>query len=189
MRLIGLTLSWRTLIFSLNSNWEEEFWMQKANLAFLKDGDRKTMFSHSCVKGMTQKLYIHRIKDINGNWIFDKQEIKAESISFYSNQSQGALDMSIDDLLQHIPSIILDKENEVLISCPSIKEIKEIVFYMNGQSAAGPDGFTGEFYKHCWDIIKHDPFLAISKLFAGFSMSRSWISTIYCPKTLDMQAG
>ena len=27
---------------------------------------------------------------------------------------------------------------------------------MNGNKAPRPDGFTGLFYKHCWDIIRED---------------------------------
>ncbi|XP_060211975.1 uncharacterized protein LOC132639553 [Lycium barbarum] len=39
---------------------------------------------------------------------------------------------------------------------PSESEVKEAVFSLNGDSASGPDGFTGQFYQKCWEVIKLD---------------------------------
>jgi hypothetical protein len=35
-------------------------------------------------------------------------------------------------------------------------EVKEAIHGTNSHKAPGPDGFTGAFFKNCWDIIKHD---------------------------------
>ncbi|XP_026445232.1 uncharacterized protein LOC113345771 [Papaver somniferum] len=39
---------------------------------------------------------------------------------------------------------------------PTQEEIKEAVFGLDSDSAPGPDGFLGCFYRHCWDIIQLD---------------------------------
>ncbi|XP_060202505.1 uncharacterized protein LOC132630945 [Lycium barbarum] len=39
---------------------------------------------------------------------------------------------------------------------PSESEVKEAIFSLNGDSASGPDGFTGQFYQKCWEVIKLD---------------------------------
>ncbi|XP_026443516.1 uncharacterized protein LOC113343598 [Papaver somniferum] len=39
---------------------------------------------------------------------------------------------------------------------PSPEEIKQAVFDLSADSAPGPDGFSGCFYRHYWDIIHDD---------------------------------
>ncbi|KAG5580329.1 hypothetical protein H5410_050956 [Solanum commersonii] len=39
---------------------------------------------------------------------------------------------------------------------PNLEELKTVVFSMNPNSAAGPDGMNGYFFQKCWNIIKHD---------------------------------
>jgi hypothetical protein len=36
---------------------------------------------------------------------------------------------------------------------------------MSLEKAPGPDGFTGAFYKQCWDIIKDDLYMALQRVF------------------------
>nr|XP_027118579.1 uncharacterized protein LOC113735792 [Coffea arabica] len=40
------------------------------------------------------------------------------------------------------------------------KEVKNAVFKLDEQSAIGADGFTGFFFKQCWDIIRENVFQA-----------------------------
>lgn len=35
-------------------------------------------------------------------------------------------------------------------------EIKQVIMDMKQESAPGPDGFIGKFFRTCWDIIKED---------------------------------
>jgi hypothetical protein len=35
-------------------------------------------------------------------------------------------------------------------------EVKNAINLLPGDKAHGPDGYTGVFYKHCWDIIRED---------------------------------
>ncbi|KAG5585843.1 hypothetical protein H5410_046277 [Solanum commersonii] len=39
---------------------------------------------------------------------------------------------------------------------PNLEELKKVIFSMNPNSAAGPDGMNGYFFQKCWNIIKHD---------------------------------
>ncbi|XP_026459853.1 uncharacterized protein LOC113360569 [Papaver somniferum] len=49
----------------------------------------------------------------------------------------------------------------MLDSVPSDEEIKNIVFNMDPESSPGPDGFSGCFYRSCWQIIHEDVVQAI----------------------------
>jgi hypothetical protein len=37
-------------------------------------------------------------------------------------------------------------------------ELKNVVFEMEANKAAGPDGFNAEFYRKNWDLVKHELF-------------------------------
>ncbi|KAG5632630.1 hypothetical protein H5410_004347 [Solanum commersonii] len=61
----------------------------------------------------------------------------------------------VDDyaMLDHIPRCITEEENDAMCSLPTNEEVKKVVFELNGSSVCGPDGFTGNFYQDCWEII------------------------------------
>lgn len=52
---------------------------------------------------------------------------------------------------------------------------------MNGDSAAGPDGFNGFFCILCCKIIKNDLYYTISEFFAGGDLLKPWTNTILLP--------
>src|SRR4051812_48810513 len=52
---------------------------------------------------------------------------------------------------------------------------------MDDNSVAGPDGYNGYFYKHCWDIKKEDLHAVVCEFFAGFELPKSWTSTLLVP--------
>ncbi|XP_026399783.1 uncharacterized protein LOC113295670 [Papaver somniferum] len=54
-----------------------------------------------------------------------------------------------------------NEEGVVMDAIPSLEEIKVVVFDLGVDSAPGPDGFSGCFYRHCWDVIQQDLFSAI----------------------------
>lgn len=50
---------------------------------------------------------------------------------------------------------------------PTMDELKNIVFSMDPNSVAGPDGMNGKFFQTCWDVIKEDLFKVIQAFFCG----------------------
>ena len=59
---------------------------------------------------------------------------------------------------------------------------------MSSDKAPGPDGFTGAFFKSCWEIIKDDVTTAINNLFhlnsQGFELMNS-ANIVLLPKKED----
>lgn len=45
-------------------------------------------------------------------------------------------------LLSHIPNMILTEDNEILEEYPSMYELCNVIFSMDGDSALGPDCFS-----------------------------------------------
>ncbi|XP_026378898.1 uncharacterized protein LOC113273380 [Papaver somniferum] len=58
-----------------------------------------------------------------------------------------------EGIIDAIPGVITEADTMVLEVVPSAKEIKEAVFDLNADSAPGPDGFPGFFYRFAWDIL------------------------------------
>nr|XP_004252203.1 uncharacterized protein LOC101264798 [Solanum lycopersicum] len=69
--------------------------------------------------------------------------------------------------LECIPSMVNHNQNTQLTKLPNIKGLKEVVFSMNTNSAAGPDGMNGYFFQKCWNIIKEYLMEVLHALFNG----------------------
>ncbi|XP_060200489.1 uncharacterized protein LOC132628743 [Lycium barbarum] len=119
---------------------EEEYWKQKAGMKWFNDGDRNTKFFHPYMKGRRNKLTLKRIQDPSGG------------------------DYA---LLKNLPKLITEEQQKNMEELPSESEVKEAVFSLNGDSASGPDGFTGQFYQKCWEVIKLDVIQMVRAFFCG----------------------
>ncbi|VFQ85160.1 unnamed protein product [Cuscuta campestris] len=117
---------------------EEMFWKQKAHIQWIEGGDRNSKYFHSLVKDRRRKLYIHKIKGHDGHWIEDHQQISSQAIDFFqklfSEESRGTIDYSS---LACISPRITDEDNQQLVASPSLEEVKDAVFSLNPNSAAG----------------------------------------------------
>ena len=60
------------------------------------------------------------------------------------------------DLLSGIPSLISEHDNKDLSKSIMVFEIKDAIWSLQADKAPGPDGFTINFYRAAWDIIKED---------------------------------
>ncbi|XP_026428952.1 uncharacterized protein LOC113324886 [Papaver somniferum] len=90
------------------------------------------------------------------NWI---KEGYINSKFFHTSIKLRQRKNSIAELEDSSGNIITDQKGiaDNLIdhfSLPDENEIKNAIFDLNQDSAPGPDGFTGTFYRAAWDIIK-----------------------------------
>ena len=60
------------------------------------------------------------------------------------------------DLLSGIPTLVNDKENNELAKPILEFEIKNAIWSLQADKVPRPDGFTINFYRAAWDIIKED---------------------------------
>ncbi|XP_058733392.1 uncharacterized protein LOC131605001 [Vicia villosa] len=124
---------------SLILHQEELMWFQRSRAKWLTDGDRNTKYFHIKAVKRRRKNKISRIKDENGNWIEDSNQIK--SLSTYYFQKLFTTNTNTCDWFQteiSYPYIdiyslyILDQE-------VSNVDIKEDLFDMSPRKAPGPD--------------------------------------------------
>lgn len=51
-------------------------------------------------------------------------------------------------MLQHIPRLINEDDNEALDQFPTLEEVQKVIEEMDGNSAIGPDEFNGFFLEN-----------------------------------------
>ncbi|WVZ54039.1 LOW QUALITY PROTEIN: hypothetical protein U9M48_004907 [Paspalum notatum var. saurae] len=101
-----------------------------------------------------------------GDHVFLSQEDKQEVVTdFYSNLLGAAekRDYTFDLSAFHSQQLDLSNLNEPF----TLEEVWATIKDMSLDKAPGPDGFTGRFYRSCWDIIKKDVLLILSAIHRG----------------------
>jgi mannosylglycoprotein endo-beta-mannosidase len=116
-------------------------------------GDANSRFFHLWANGRRQKNFIQRLQKDNG-WAFthdDKHKLIEEHFEQIMGQPPPCTkDFSWSDL-------ILPEVNLATLDAPfSEEEIWQAVKQMPREKAPSPDGFTGLFFRECWQTIRHD---------------------------------
>ncbi|XP_075085049.1 uncharacterized protein LOC142168286 [Nicotiana tabacum] len=144
-------------------NIEEQYWKQKTGMNWFAEGDRNTSFFHNHVNGKRKKLQLKRIKSGNGVWIEDQEQLVTAAVDFYQKQFTNEGDDSEFPLLNNVPSMVTIM----------LLEVRAAVFELSGESASGPDGFTGLFYQTCWDVIGADIHNMVLHFYGGAALPKS----------------
>ncbi|XP_060190596.1 uncharacterized protein LOC132619837 [Lycium barbarum] len=163
---------------------------EKSRLTWFQDGDRKSKFFHAYVKGRRKKLRVDNIQDADGNWLTNQEEISQEAVRCYQKQFEEDIIPSKFGLLKHIPTLVTEDQNHTIEMLPNEEEVKEVVFALNGESACGPDGFTGLFFQSAWEIVKLDVVDMAKAFFVGQELPRFITHTnlILIPKKEQVQS-
>ncbi|XP_060184825.1 uncharacterized protein LOC132614395 [Lycium barbarum] len=123
---------------------------------------------------LIRKLQLQRIQDHTGTWMDTEEEIAQEEIRFFSDQFKEENIPTDFSMLDKIPKMVTEEQNQQLYEMPDEAEVKRAVFGLNGDSAGGPDGFTGRFFQACWEIIAND----LVTMQSGFVKGRSIVENI-----------
>lgn len=141
-------------------------------MTWFQDGDRNTKFFHAQVNGRRRRLQLKQIQDTNGNWLEGNNDMADEAVRFFKEQLQEETTTMSFDILEHVPTLVDYAQNVELIKQPTKEEVRHAVFGLNGDSAGGPDGFTGCFFHTCWDIIAEDMVNMVHAFFNGHELPR-----------------
>nr|XP_027082134.1 uncharacterized protein LOC113704429 [Coffea arabica] len=156
---------------------EEALWKQRSRVKWLQLGDRNTSFFHAVVKQRRMQAVIHGVQDANQEWVTEDARIGAEAIKYFSSLFSMEEAPASSEVLGVIPKLLSEDDNEQLQNMPSFEEVRDVVFAMDGDSAAGPDGFTGKFFTSSWDIIGRDVYRAVLNFFCGEELPRQVTAT------------
>jgi hypothetical protein len=162
----------------------------RSRIHWLKEGDANTRLFHSQARHRKRKNFIAKLQ--NGDEVVTCHEDKAELLlNFYEGligtreQREQTIDLEAVGIRQH--------DLHMLDSPISEEEVWNTVKHLPADKAPGPDGFTGRFYKTCWDIIKGDIMAVVSAVwrrdFRNFSLLNTAFITLIPKKDDAFQAG
>jgi hypothetical protein len=147
---------------------------QSARIANMKEGDANSKFFHLRVNARRRKNHIHRLKHNNG-WVTDhgakEQIVHSHFDSTLKKGNARTLDFNWDAL--HFSDPNLNSLGEPF----SEEEVEKALNLMPSDKGPGPDGFTGAFFKKCWEHIKVDVMNAIGGFGALHGHNFLWLNS------------
>lgn len=145
--------------------YEEDFWQEKSRIDWHINGERNTEFFHKManIRFVTKHISVMKKDD---QLLVNIEETESHVLDYYMNlfATNNNCD-SFNIVNDVIPSLVLDDDNTLLTSLPTMEEVKQAVFDLNGNSAPGPDGFGGFFYHKYWEIIASNVYAATLQFF------------------------
>ncbi|XP_060182374.1 uncharacterized protein LOC132612044 [Lycium barbarum] len=141
------------------------------------------------VKGRRKRTLLKKIKDSEGSWITNLDEIASEAVPFYQKQFSQEDDHADALFFNHVPEMVSQEDNEMMCATPTIDEVKNVVFELSGESASGPDGLSGLFHQACWDIVGNDVLNVVKAFWEGHTLPKSITHTnlVLLPKKNDVE--
>ena len=154
---------------------EESYWVKRCHEQWLLKGDSNTKYFHSIANGRKRKNYVLFLES-DGIVIEGDENLLKHATKYYADLFGPAEDhnIRIDNSIWDELEKVSDKDNSNLTKPFSETEIKEALFQMEKNKAAGPDKIPVEFYQSCWNIVKDD----IVQLFDDFYEGKIDISRI-----------
>ncbi|XP_011083358.1 uncharacterized protein LOC105165904 [Sesamum indicum] len=145
----------RKVVFLVEA--ERHFFYQKAQIHYLKEGDRNTKFFHDMVKRNATRNSITAVTRVDGSIITAAEDIAQESVRYYTSLlGTEAHTIPVDDgVFDWGPKLSSELTVELCREVTAL-EVKEAIFNINDNKAPGPDGYSSCFSrKHgMWWAIK-----------------------------------
>ena len=101
--------------------------------------------------------HISHIKNDQGSRIETHEGIEEEFLRYFKQAHQEPnIDRTeaIDKVTRHIPKLITEEHNLLLLKPTSLQEVEIVVHQLKAGKAPGLDGFTSNPFHNFWDIIK-----------------------------------
>ena len=136
---------------------EELYWYKRAHEKWLHKGDNNTDYFHRIANGRKRKNTIISLLDGDQSIEGDDNLIK-HATSYYKDLFCPAPGNTfpLDNNLWKEGEKVSSADNDFLCRPFSENEIKDALFSMERNKAAGPDNIPTEFFQSCWSIVKSD---------------------------------
>jgi hypothetical protein len=136
---------------------EEILWKQKSRVQWLKEGERNTKFFHRTVIQRRHSNKITHLISDNGDLIYSHRDMEKTLIGHFQNlltEPRADRHEAIAKVTRHVPSLVTPEQNASLLRPITIEEVDQALQETPKDKAPGPDGFTSDFFHHCWPLIR-----------------------------------
>lgn len=159
---IGLRQHLKMKLLGLAAIQRIRIW-QRSRILWLRAGDADSKLFHIKANGRRRRNFIPLLQtdDSQLTTMVDKHRELHRHFSATigtPKTRQCSLNWNLLDL----PRLDLSSLDEQF----SEEEIKKAVFALPSGKAPGPDGYTADCFKRCWEVIKHDVSAALHQFFA-----------------------
>jgi hypothetical protein len=138
-------------------------WRQRSRITWIREGDANTRFFHLRANGRRRKNHIPTLAGPSGV-VFEHEEKAQVLLNHFTNlmgsRMPASADLNWEDL--HLPTANLAH----LEAGFSMDELKIAIDGLHGEKAPGPDGFSANFFKKCWNLISQDLLAAMNQMHA-----------------------
>jgi hypothetical protein len=148
----------------------------RSRILYLQEGDANTAFFHQQARFRKKKNFIPKLQ-VGDQLVVSQEDKQAAVLEFYENllgkaeEREFTIDLAELGVQQH--------ELSMLDAPFSEEEVWATIKEMPLDKAPGPDGFTGRFYKTCWNIIKGDLLMALDAIFRGHVFNFGRLNTAF----------
>ncbi|XP_042477704.1 uncharacterized protein LOC122059071 [Macadamia integrifolia] len=142
---------------------------EKSRIRWMKEGDRNSKFFHLSIKMRKIKNSISSLTKFDGTIVSDPEQMEEFVADYFESFHKTSPVVDHLDLLDAIPRV-LDVDVMMLKLIPRDTGIKFAEWELDPDSSPGPDGFSGAFYKKCWEVIGQDFCNAVKEFFSSDHM-------------------
>ena len=122
-------------------------------MSWLKHGDRNTKFFHSKASQRRRMNYIKGIKNANGVWVEEVEEVAEVAFDYFVNIFTVGTCDRMEECLNAVNQRLTADMVEVLSRPYSREEVRIALFQMGPTKAPRPDGMNALFYQNFWHIV------------------------------------
>ena len=135
---------------------EEITWQQRSKVQWLGLRDWNTKYFHSKASNRRRKNTISCILDEEGNWHDSPDSIAEVAVSYFKNLYSSAYPTHISEVLDAVPTKVMEDMNQSLIKEFTREEIEIALNQMHPTKVPGPDGMFAIFFQNYWSIVGND---------------------------------
>ncbi|XP_042519177.1 uncharacterized protein LOC122092947 [Macadamia integrifolia] len=150
----------------------EKLWAEKAKIRWMKQGDRNSKFFHLSAKMRRIRNTIRCLKKQDGTIVEGREQLGDYIVQFFEDFHKATPTIDHVDLLNSIPTVLQPNDIFFLDSIPGDEEIKKAIWELDPDSSPGPDEFTGDFFRRCWNIVEREVCSATRHFFSSSHMPK-----------------